>query len=585
MRARNRGATVGGCQRDSTVVAERRHWLAGGTPLTFDASAPPPSHAPRPMSAPRRPIPALLAALLLSACGGGDPTPQPDRGSDGAGPGPVAPAGARLGVVVVVDQLRADLLSRYDDLFTGGFRRLLDGGAVFTNTTHDHARTATAPGHTSIATGRLPRAHGVSGNSWYEHVDGDVWRSRYAVADTAVSILADPGLPGRSPANIRVDGLGDWFRAFDADARVVAISRKDRGAIPLAGHAGQHAYWLALSDGVAGFTTSTWYHDELPEWVRAANAELTPALWGDTVWVWQGDDAVRGRARPDDAPYEADGIHTTLPHHAFVEVDMMDRGAWGDWLEDSPAPDRAVTALAVRALDALELGRRGPVDLLGVSYSGTDGVGHTFGPLSLEQLDNLLRLDRELGTLMEALDRAVGSDGWVLVLSGDHGVSDAPEWRVEQGRPGHRLTREERQAADAALAGVTRGDGGVAAAEALVAAGSAADAYPFVRLRIGSSTDSLEQLFMNGFVEDRVPAYPGFEVAARMPEGWMDEAFGSTHGSAYHYDRWVPFIVYGSGAAAAVHPERASTVDIAPTLAALLGVPFPADLDGVPRLR
>ncbi|MEK9503749.1 alkaline phosphatase family protein [Gaopeijia maritima] len=539
------------------------------------------------MPAPRRPIPALLAALILSACGAGDEarSPQADPGVDRAGPARSAPDGARLGVVVVVDQLRSDLLTRYDDLFTGGFRRLLDGGAVFTNTTHDHAETATAPGHTTIATGRFPRAHGVSANSWYEHVEGDVWRSRYAVADTAVSILADPGLPGRSPANIRVDGLGDWVRSFDADARVIGISRKDRGAIPLTGHAAQDAYWLALSDGVAGFTTSTWYHDELPEWVRSANAELTPTLWGDTVWVWQGEDGVRDRARPDEAPYEADGVHTTLPHHSFTEVDMMDRGAWGDWLEDSPATDRAVTTLARHALDALDLGRRGPVDLLAVSYSATDGVGHTFGPLSLEQLDNLLRLDRELDMLMDALDRAVGEDAWTLVLTADHGAADAPEWRVEHGRPGHRVTREERQAADGALAGVTRGDGGVAAAEALVAAGLAADAYPFERLRAGTSTDTLEQLFMNGFVEDRVPAFPGFEVAARMPEGWMDEEFGSTHGSPYHYDRWVPFIVYGPGAAAGVYPERASTVDIAPTLAALLGLPFPDDVDGIPRMR
>lgn len=514
-------------------------------------------------------LPLFAAPLLLAGC---SPSTEVDDGP-------------RLGVMIVVDQLRSDLLTRYDDLFTGGFRRLLDGGAVFANTTHDFAVTATAPGHTSIGTGRLPRSHGVSGNVWFEDVGDDTWRSVYAVADTTVTILADPGLAGRSPANIRVDGIGDWVRELDDESRVIGISRKDRGAIPLTGHAAQDAYWLALDDGVAGFTTSTYYHDALPQWVRDANEAIAPVLWGDTIWSWHGDEAMRDRARPDEAQYEADGVHTTLPHHSFVEIDMMDRNAWGDWIRTSPAHDHAVTTLAVRALEALELGQRGPLDYLAVSYSATDDVGHAFGPLSLEQLDNLLRLDRELGVLMDALDAAVGEDRWVLALSADHGVLDAPEWRVEQGLPGHRLTRAEREAADAALEGVPVGDGGVAAAAALEAAGVVEQAYSFERLRQGSAADSLEQLFLNSFVEDRVPAFPGLDVAARMPEGTITYRFGSTHGSPYHYDRWVPFIVYGRDVPAGVHQDRASTTDVAPTLASLMGVPVPDDVDGVVRVR
>jgi hypothetical protein len=208
---------------------------------------------------------ALLALLLGIAC---SEAKSPESASD---------SDVHLGVVVIVDQLRGHLLPRYDDLFTRGFRRLIDGGAGFTNTTHDHAETATAPGHTTLATGVLPRRHGIAGNRWFEQV-GDDWRSVYAVSDPTVRILADPGLPGRSPANIRSEGIGDWVRAADPDARVVAISRKDRGAIPLAGHGATQVYWLALEDGVGGFTTSTYYQDELPDWVRDANATLSPVL-------------------------------------------------------------------------------------------------------------------------------------------------------------------------------------------------------------------------------------------------------------------------------------------------------------------
>lgn len=518
---------------------------------------------------------ALLLGLAVSACGGP---------ADAPADAPVGGDVPHLGVLVVVDQLRADLLTRYDDLFSGGFRRLLDQGAVFTNATHDHGQTSTAPGHTTIGTGRFPRHHGVPGNSWYEEVDG-TWRSVYAVADTTVEILADPGLPGRSPANIRTDGIGDWVREADPEARVIGISRKDRGAIPLTGHAAQDAYWLALGDGVGGFTTSTYYHDALPAWVRAANEVIGPTLWGDTVWAWGGEEAWRPRARPDADPHEADGVHTTLPHHSFVEVDMMDRSAWGEWLADSPAPDAAVTTLAVHALRELELGRRGSVDLLALSYSSVDGVGHTFGPLSLEQLDNLLHLDRELAILMDSLDARVGVGNWTLALSADHGVADFPEYRVSQGLPGRRVSEADLVAADAALEGVATGDGGFAAAAVLNGLDVVAQAYPFARLQEGNPADSLEALYVNGYVEGRVVDFPGLEVAVRMPEGFIDDEFGSTHGSPYHYDRWVPFIVLGPGVEAGAYPERAATADIAPTLATLLGIPVPVDVDGVARLR
>ncbi|NNF37886.1 MAG: hypothetical protein HKN71_04415, partial [Gemmatimonadetes bacterium] len=444
-----------------------------------------------------------------------------------AGSGAQAVEGPTLGVIVVVDQLRADLLDRYDDLFTGGFRVLLDGGAVFTNATHDHASTSTAPGHATLATGVHPRTHGISGNSWFERV-GDRWRSMYAVADTSVEILADPGLPGRSPANLRADGIADWLATARPDARIVAISRKDRGAIPLAGRAGQDVYWLALEDGVGGFTTSTYYHQALPAWVRGANAALGPGLWGDTVWSFAAADSLRSRARRDDHPGEADGVHTTFPHRAHVEVDMTDRGAWGDWLENAPPPDAAVTTLALEALRARELGVRGTVDMLALSYSSTDGVGHRFGPLSQEQLDNLLELDRELGRLMEALDAEVGEGSWVLALSADHGVLDLPEARMEAELPAGRLGAAELAAADAALAGVGVGDDGVAVAEALRAGGIVADAYPFAELRApGEVRDSFMPLYRNGWVEDRVLSFPGLAVEVRLPEGTYGEEFGT----------------------------------------------------------
>jgi len=254
-------------------------------------------------------------------------------------------------------------------------------------------------------------------------------------------------------------------------------------------------------------------------------------------------------------------------------------------LKSAPPSDGAVTTLATHALRELSLGTRGAVDLLALSYSATDGVGHTFGPLSTEQLDNLLRLDRELGELMDSLDARVGEGRWTLALSADHGVVDLPEWRMEQGIPAMRLRTAELPAADEALGGVPVDESGEAAAAVLRATPFVAEAYPFAMLRDGQPVDSFATLFRNGLVDGRVPNLPGLNVAVRLLEGTYHEEFGTGHGSPYHYDRWVPFIVYGAGVSAGTHDERAATLDLAPTLAALLGITAPADLDGTARLR
>lgn len=513
---------------------------------------------------------ALLLATVAAACG---PERDPDT--------PSAP-GPRLVVLVAVDQLRGDMLDRYDDHFTGGVRRLLDRGASFVNTTHDHAETATAPGHTTLATGVHPARHGIAGNGWAELRDGS-WTDVYAVQDDDSPLLADATLPGRSPANLRRDGLGDWVRAAHADARVVSISRKDRAAIPLAGRGPGHVYWLALDAGVEGFTTSTWYRDSLPGWVREANAELAPPLWADTVWSSTAPDAARERARPDTLSTEGDGVHTTLPHRAWEEAALPERGPWGDWLEGTPATDAAVFHLAVRALGELELGARDAVDYLALSLSSTDGVGHGYGPRSQEQLDNLLRLDRGLGVLMDSLDARLGPDGWVMALSGDHGVLDMVEWRRAQGLPGTRAT-DAQEAEVARTIEEAGGDPG-ALARALEEHPLVADVIPLTELRgAAAAADSFVTLFRNSDVEGRVtgPA-PGSGVVLRLAEGVSGRSRGTGHGSPYHYDRWVPFLLYGPGVPAGVREERAATLDVAPTLARLVGVPAPDDLDGVSR--
>jgi predicted AlkP superfamily pyrophosphatase or phosphodiesterase len=511
---------------------------------------------------------ASLLPLLAAGCQGVGDAPPEERPS--------------LIVLVSVDQLRGDLLAEYGDLFTGGLRRLLDEGASWPNTTHDHSETSTAPGHTTLATAVYPSRHGITGNSWFEEVGGQ-WRSVYAVEDSLSPLLADPELPGRSPANLYREGLGDWVKQADPSALAVAVSRKDRASITMGGLAADHVYWLALGAGVQGFTTSTYYSDELPAWVTRVNSSLESTLWADTLWQNEIPEGDRARARGDALETEGDGVHVTFPHRASAEARDTTRRSLGRWLEGTPSQDVAVFQLAEAALTELQLGQRGSVDYLALGLSATDAIGHAYGPRSQEQLDNLLRLDRELGAFLNALDEIVGTGRWVVALSADHGVVDMVEARNAAGLPGHRITSDE-QLQMRSLAADLR-DNPAALALALEELPFVADVLTLDEVRSAApATDSFMTLFRNSDVEGRgVGPFAGIDVLVRFEEGTYGSPRGTGHGTPYYYDRSVPFLLLGPGVTPGVRSDRAATVDIAPTLAALGGISVPDDLNGTAR--
>ena len=313
-------------------------------------------------------------------------------GAKGAGPDleyGVAPPGddntaqelPSLIVFVVVDQLGAELLERYSDLYQAGFRRLMDEGFSFTQASHQHAITETAAGHATLSTGVFPSRSGVVANNWDEQWEGG-FRSVYAVSDTLSPILGVQGMGGRSPANLRVGGLANWVSNADSDARIVSISTKDRAAIPMAGRVKGEVYWIAGPESlVAGrpifgrFVTSTYYRTDYPDWVESYNEEVMAPLFADSVWVSPLTPELERRSRPDEASYEADGVHSVFPHSASEELDNPSPAQYGAWLRETPSYDRGTLGLTLRAIDELDLGQRGSVDYLSVSFSQVDYVG------------------------------------------------------------------------------------------------------------------------------------------------------------------------------------------------------------------
>jgi predicted AlkP superfamily pyrophosphatase or phosphodiesterase len=496
----------------------------------------------------------------------------------------------RLVVAVVVDQLRADLLDRYEPAFTGGLRRLLDEGFRFTQVSHAHARTSTAPGHATIATGVLPSRHAVVANSWYQRA-GDQWLPTYAVADPDSPILGfenEAALEGRSPRTMLRDALPDWLHAQDDDARIVSISRKDRAAIPLGGRTTEHVYWILPE--VGRFVTSRYYMNRYPRWLQDFNGRVMPAISAEEVWNTDVTAELRPLARPDSAGYEGDGVHSTFPHVSAQENRPGDVQAHNVWGYDQPRADAAVMLLARTVIDELDLGQRNPQDLLAVSLSATDRVGHAYGPYSQEQLSNLIHLDRVLGDFLAYLDEVVGEGRWVLGLTGDHGVVTIPEAQVQLGLgpDARRISLDERNG-ELAAALRDASDAGPApekVAERLAGLveerGLAAKAYTHHELTRGEPADSFAVLFRNSH-------YPGrawgplsrWGVEVRFGDGdLVGSQTGTTHESTYWYDRHVPMIFIGAGVEPGWSDDLAYTVDFAPTLADLAGIPIPDDLDG-----
>jgi predicted AlkP superfamily pyrophosphatase or phosphodiesterase len=311
-----------------------------------------------------------------------------------------------------------------------------------------------------------------------------------------------------------------------------------------------------------------------------------PSLYSQTVWESTVPEAARGLTRPDTSRFEQDRVHTAFPHLAGELVDAGDPGDLNSWRYTyTPFPDAAVLALAEEAVRTLRLGGRASPDYLAVSLSQTDLVGHYYGPGSREQLDNLLRLDAELGRFFTYLDDAVGAGRWVLALSADHGVLEIPEELAATGVDAARLTRDDR----ASLLAAIRDAGGTAeftrqgeVGEALSRLPFVAATYTFDAIESGQPADSFAVLYANSHsrtrvvdLENRVGVYARL-LANRLT--WAAPA--ATHGSPYYYDRHVPIIFLGGAIPAGTSTERAATVDVAPTLARLAGIETPTDLDG-----
>lgn len=518
-------------------------------------------------------------ALLIGAapaCAGAGP----------AGGGPPAAAAAppavrpTLVVLIAVDQLRADYLERFGPQLTGGYARLLREGAVFARAYQDHAISTTAPGHAVLLSGREPYATGIV-------------RNGEGIQDSSVRLLDAPPGRGASPWRFRGSTLVDWLAARDSASRALSVSRKDRGAILAVGRARQQVYWLDRGR----FTTSTYYRDELPAWVQAFNADRLSAVVADPEWRPLLADGAYPEA--DDQPWEHNGADRVFPHRRPNPMPRGDRD-----YEVTPALDQATLELALRGVRELGLGRGPHTDVLVVSLSVTDHVGHAFGPYSRELHDQVLRVDRWLGTFLDTLLRE--RERVVVALTGDHGVTPQPEWSLAHGRDAGRHDADSLARALEVRLDTALGTGRWVRflEKGLVVLTPAAMAEPGARREPPIEAFANEVRRLPGVWRVDTPASLARADTARdavarrwrkhvppdlpavlmitLREGWVFRGarIEASHGHPWDDDTRVPLILSGPGVRPGRHAARVSVADLAPTLARLAGVVPDAPVDG-----
>jgi predicted AlkP superfamily pyrophosphatase or phosphodiesterase len=532
----------------------------------------------------------------------------------------------RLVLLIVVDQFRYDYLERFGDLFgPNGFRRLMRDGAVWTQANYDHFPTYTAPGHGTMMTGAYPAESGIVGNEWIDRASA---KRITSVSDDTVKLLGsgDPKEGAASPRRLMSSTVGDELRLATTDrSKVIGISVKDRSAILPAGRHANAAYWLSNTGTMA---SSTYYFNQLPAWVTAFNATKPADKYFGAKWdrLLDENEYIK-RAGPDTPPWEVvsstTGDTNAFPHTITGGAKEINPSFYYA-LDHSPFSNDLLVSFAQQAITNEQLGQDDDTDVLTVSFSANDYVGHRYGPYSQEAMDITLRVDRQIATLLDFVQSHVGLANTLVAFTADHGVSPIPEHAAALGLGGARVkTTDILAAIHAALTAHYNPQGKspdpsadyiykynwwgtlteafingnvyfnydalkrdkvdldeisrVVAAAALTIPGVARSFTRAQLLRGETSiTDPIERRVIHGFY----PGRSGDVVMIAEPYKYLGDTITATHGSPYTYDTHVPVIIMGTGVTPGRYLDPASPADIAPTLSALLRITAPSSAVG-----
>ena len=507
----------------------------------------------------------------------------------------------KLVVGIVVDQMRYDYLYRfYNKYGEGGFKRLLNEGFNCRNNHYHYAHTVTAAGHAAVYTGSIPAINGIVSNEWY---DAFAKKGVYCVEDSTVKTVGstNASVGKMSPRNLLTSTVTDQLRiATQFRAKTIGVAVKDRGSILPAGHAASGAYWYDSKTG--NWVTSTYYRAELPSWVTEFNARKLPAEYVKKGWNTLLPISEYVESTPDDEPYEAKLPGAAKPVFPY-ELAGRAGDAFGTVLS-TPGGNTMTKDIAIAAIKGENLGK-GPVpDFLAISFSTPDRIGHAFGPNSVEEEDIYLRLDLEFADLFSFLDSWTGKGNYTVFLTADHGVMDVPAFWQQHHLPaglidGAKLNSViKKSLADAFGSGdyvvatenaqlylnrplmaekkITVEAVCTVVREALLPLPGIADVINLRSLATANLNTHLLDLYKNVTHAKR-----SGDIQLIPEPGWIDNGgTGTNHGTPYHYDTHVPFVLYGWGVAKGETLRYTTIADIAPTIATLLHILPPSGTVG-----
>ncbi len=514
----------------------------------------------------------------------------------------------KLVIGIVIDQMRWDYVNRFKPFFTSnnGFLRFVNEGATCNNTLIPYVPTVTACGHTCVYTGSTPSIHGITGNSWFDNVKQ---RTVYCVEDNTVQTIgSNNNSAGQmSPANVWTSTLGDELKlASNFKSKVFGISIKDRGAIIPAGHAANGAYWYDSKSG--NFISSTYYGQSLPTWVTNYNALHRPDSLYNKNWNLSLPNSIyEANCDNDENKYEGTPFGKEAKHFPYSLKEFIGKD-YGK-IASTPYGNDLVIELAKQALLNEQLGADAITDMLAISFSSPDYIGHSFGPDSWETLDGYIKLDETIANFFSFLDQQVGKDNYTVFLTADHAVANIPAFAKKHNLPGDNY--DDGALKNDILACLSSNN----LNPKIISAVSEYNIYfnhglmdslnitsdkltsiltnylekkPLVLQVVESRKaanaplpQSLRERIVNGFTPQR-----SGDLMLLTKSGVVDGyPTGTSHGVLYNYDAHIPLLWYGTGIKKGVVNSMTYMTDIAPTISTLLGIQMPSGSIGKPILE
>ena len=510
----------------------------------------------------------------------------------------------KLVVGIVVDQMRYDYLTRFWDKFgENGFKRLVNDGFVFKNNHFNYIPTYTGPGHASVFTGTTPASHGIIGNSWFNKFEDQMV---YCTSDDSVEPVGTDSAAGKmSPHRMMSTGFADENRLHtQMKGKTIGVALKDRGAILPAGHTANAAYWFHGGDE-AKWITSSFYMNQLPEWVKDFNDSGTAKSYLKP-WETLRDSETYTESGEDENNFEIGFRGKESATFPYNLPELASKNGQYDLIKSTPFGNDLTAEFAKAAIEGEALGQDGITDVLTLSFSSTDYVGHKFGVNSKETEDTYLRLDLALADFLEYLDQKVGKGEYTVFLTADHGAVDVPSYLTTRNIPAgyfddvkanemlDNFVKQEFEVEDLIQnvsntqvffdydvlqkAGLELDEVQDRIAHYLLQQESISRVYTREQLETGTYVHGLGYLIQKGYNQKR----SGDVVFVLDPAYITYPEKGTTHGSGFLYDTHVPLIFYGKGIKQGSTYERSEIPDIAPTISALLGISFPNASNGKP---